>query len=358
MGYFLPWIFWLIFWLVSWSSPTKEDAEHNLNFSEVMLVICGLLLAFGAIGEYLEEHNKLPRWMRWPKLVFIVLVASSLVGEFLGDAGVFVSSKKLQEIEGAEIHALDIKANLARTNANDAIGKSQTAIKRSGSADTAAKAAVDKSSTAEKSAFNALSLAKGARQEADSFEKDIKDAKRDALEAKALLADARQLAAEAQAGVMRIHSSRTLRDKAAMSTKLAEFKDTEYTFSSVCADKECDDLLKLVDGVLQTAEWRRIKPVFINGTPAINVFGASIDFSVPVSLSPGIGISIDSRVGLSALQALPENMMPLLVRAAVALRGEIISNLLPHAAQEDVGMIDVAEGDSKTIRIGIGRKPL
>jgi hypothetical protein len=95
MGYFL--------------SLSKETTEHWLNAAELMLLVCGLVLAYGAAGEYLEEHGKLPRSMRWarePKLVFVWMVAISLFGEFAGDAGVYIFSGQLQTISDTELTQL------------------------------------------------------------------------------------------------------------------------------------------------------------------------------------------------------------------------------------------------------------
>ena len=104
MGYFL-----------SLFALSKSATETALNIAELTIIISGLLLAFGAIGEYVEEHQRLPRWMEWPKIVFIVLVVASLIGEFVGDAGVFLFSEHLQSINDTEENAL-------RTRINDEIG--------------------------------------------------------------------------------------------------------------------------------------------------------------------------------------------------------------------------------------------
>jgi len=90
-------------------SLSKFATETALNVAELVIIASGLLLAFGAIGEYLEEHDRLPRWMAWPKLVFIILVVASLIGEFLGDAGVFVFSEHLQSINDQEEEALRMR---------------------------------------------------------------------------------------------------------------------------------------------------------------------------------------------------------------------------------------------------------
>jgi hypothetical protein len=111
----------------------------------------------------------------------------------------------LQTLEGADIQALDLKAEKAGAKADDALTKSGTALSQAGVASDTAKGAVDKSDKATRAAANAMSLATGARKEADSFEKDIKSAKEQsgeaktlAGEAKSLLTEVRRLASEAQ----------------------------------------------------------------------------------------------------------------------------------------------------------------
>jgi hypothetical protein len=95
MGYF--------FSLFSLSKSTTETA---VNVAEVVILASSLVLVFGAIGEYLEGHHGLPAWMEWPKIVFIVLVVIGLIGEVIGDAGVYVFSEHLQSINDAEESAL------------------------------------------------------------------------------------------------------------------------------------------------------------------------------------------------------------------------------------------------------------
>lgn len=109
-------------YLLSFISLSKSSTETGLNVSEVLLLVCGFVLAFGAVGEYLEAHEKLPNWLKWsrrPKLVFVWLVALSLVGEFVGDAGIFIFSGHLQTISDGEFavlnkSALDSQLELAR----------------------------------------------------------------------------------------------------------------------------------------------------------------------------------------------------------------------------------------------------
>ncbi len=162
MGYFF-----------SLSSLSKSATETAVNIAELIIIVSGLLLAFGAIGEYLEEHHRLPRWMEWPKLVFIVLVVTSLIGEFLGDAGVFVFSRQLQKIEGTEISDLDKKAKGALDKAVTALGNANDAEGKAGDASTAAHQAKDVADKAKSAASNALHSARGARSELASVNKDL-----------------------------------------------------------------------------------------------------------------------------------------------------------------------------------------
>jgi hypothetical protein len=106
--------------LMSFSKPATETA---LDASEILILLCGVILAIGAAGEYTEEHGTLPRWMKWsmrPKMVFVWMVALSLVGEFVGDAGVFIFSGHLQTINDGEYAALNKEAGNARRDAGNA----------------------------------------------------------------------------------------------------------------------------------------------------------------------------------------------------------------------------------------------
>jgi len=95
MGYFL-----------SLFPLSKSATETLLDVSETILIGGGLILTLGAVGEYLEEHGRLPRWLAWPRLVFIIMVVAGLLGEFLSDGGVFVFSRHLQTIADSEIAEL------------------------------------------------------------------------------------------------------------------------------------------------------------------------------------------------------------------------------------------------------------
>ena len=138
--------------------------------------------------------------------------------------------------------------------------------------------------------LRALDACPGARKEADSFENDIVSAKKQAAEAESHLAEALRQTAAATEELNRLKSPRTLTNASEFSSELKQFAGTEYTFSSVVADGESVDLLKQIDGALQLAGWKRVKP-----SPApiivLNVYGK--DFGVAIGASTGVEVEVD-----------------------------------------------------------------
>jgi hypothetical protein len=125
MGYFLSF------------SLSKPATETLLDVSEIILIGAGLILTVGAIGEYLEEHGRLPRWIAWPRVVFIIMVVAGLLGEFFSDAGVFVFSRHLQTIADLEIAHLEASNVGLRKDFADAQKETALAIDRAAAADLA-----------------------------------------------------------------------------------------------------------------------------------------------------------------------------------------------------------------------------
>jgi hypothetical protein len=246
MGYTLSWPLWL---LISWLLfPTKTKAERGLTDSEIVLIVCGLVLALGAIGEYLEEHKKLPRLVKWPRLVFIVMVVIGLLGEFFGDAGVFVFSSKLQQIEGAEIQALDRLAKAARDNANEAI---------------------DKSSKAKEGADTAMGVAKAVKIESASLQRGLAATKKLAEEAKS----------QGPRWVILEENKADLRDK------LRAFRGQSFiivTCDLHLLNPELNSTVAEMSGILEAAEWVRSDLLQERGCS----FGTSMMVFINPSASP------------------------------------------------------------------------
>ena len=205
--------------------------------------------------------------------------------------------------------------------------------------------------------LNSLTLAKGARQEADSFKKDIALAKTQAAEAESHLKDAMQLGMEATAELKRVTSPRTLSQYSKLADSLKPFKDVEYVFSAVSADKESIDFLVKIDELLKAAGWKRGKSV--GGFPGINPRGARAepDFSVPESLTVGVQITVGSPSSDKQLQSMPGPLWPIQVQAAVTLNTLLFGNTLPTPRPTDVQPVVVDVGESTQVRIDVGKKP-
>lgn len=316
-------------------------------------ISCGLV-AIACAGEYVADFTN---WLtggikeskeRLAKASTLLLI-SALALELL-------CLVRTNTLSSALIGSLDQVAGEADARAKTALGNSTTALTQSGVAENSSGRALDESNKARASASNALGLASGARQEADSFEKDIASAKTQATEAESHLAEALKRAADATAELDRLKSPRTLINTSELITTLQAFKGTEYTFSSVFQDEESINLLKAIDSALQSAGWKRVKPPRTAG-PAYNVYGNEVDFPVTIGLNTGILISVDSSESLTALQSLPVDKMPQLVRAAVVLNVTLSSSLSPPQEKSAAKPVDVQPGTSVTVRIAIGKKP-
>jgi len=333
--------------------PEVASLSESLSFWENGEYISEALVALACIGEYVASFTTWftkgdkDRQHRLEKRSTLLLI-SALSLEIL-------CLVRTNELSGRVIGSLGEQAEKANEKAVLAIDSSDTAVTKSGQAVSASGDALLKSGKAEGAASNALTLARGARQEADSFEKDIVLAKKQAADAESHLAEALRRVAEATAELDRLKSPRSLTGVPELISTLTAFKDTEYTFSSVCADEECLRLLKSVNDVLQRAGWKRTNPP--PGFPAINVFGKDDPFSVPEALTNGVRISVDSPEGLSALQSLPLDKLPILVRTAVSLNIALSSSLSPPENIEHPHPVEIIKGESKTIRIAIGKKP-
>jgi hypothetical protein len=335
-------------------SPAEiASIGRRLAFWEVAEYVSEALVGIGCFGEYVAEYAKWPA--SWTEEQKRRLGRRSLILLIIGIGSGILSLIQTNALSGHVIGSLGEQAQDAGKKIELATGSSDTALKNSRQAIAASKVAMAQSGKAQGAASNAFALARGARQEADSFEKDIVTAKKQAAEAESHLAEALRRAAEATAALDRLKSPRSLSNIPELTATLAPFKDTEYTFSGVSSDQEALQLLKSVDDVLQKAGWKRGKS--LGGFPAINVFGRDDPYAVPVALNNGIRISVDWSEGLHALQSVPVDKLPTPVKAAVVLNFALSSNLFPPEDLEHPFPVDVIKGESKTVRIAIGKKP-
>ena len=105
MGYFL--------------SLSKSDATSWLSASEWTLLISGIVLAMGIIGEI-----RAWMWGSWKKR-FEYMVLLGVMGELIADGGVFFFSSQLQTVTDAEVARLNVEAGEARKVAGNADERSK-----------------------------------------------------------------------------------------------------------------------------------------------------------------------------------------------------------------------------------------
>jgi hypothetical protein len=238
------------------------EAFRNACFAWLLIstgvVVAGLLFELPEI--YLESINATRQLLHpdraerhippWVKLVVSFgwfLIVLGVAGEFVADGFVSRADGFVQKFD---------EVLLAETKRN--AGDARISAKAAADAATLAR---DQSGKAVSSATNALNLANGARQEADSFEKDIKSAKTKADAAESHLNEALQRAADVTAELKRLTTPRRLPHTAQVVSPLKIFRGAEYLFIGTRGDTECFDLVKDIDAVLRSAEWKRVKSI-------------------------------------------------------------------------------------------------
>ena len=336
-------------------SLSKSGVSTGLDISEWILLIFGLVLVIGIFGEY----KKVPRCMAtWPKAVFEILVMIGVAGELCGDGGVFLFSRQLQILEGADIQALDTKSRDARERANDALSKSGMAVVRAGEADNTSKGAMDKAGKAERSLTSALDLAKGARQEADSFERDIVAAKKQAAEAESHLAEALKEASAAQAELNLLKTPRSLTNVAALISALQTFNGTQFGFTGIYGDQESIDLAEKISDGLQLAGWKPTgSPTTGHGSVAIRLQGFS-GGAVGLSVSTGVHVGATSEETPEAINKLTPADRPQQINAAIALKNALALSISPKQDGLADSSVTVEKFNKFTeVLIDVGNKP-
>lgn len=252
-------------------SLSESQAALLFHASEIALLVFGILLAVGIAGEYRKplpselasEWTKTRRLRRHEK-AFKWLVIVGVTMESFSEAGIFVSSSRLQAIADEKI-------------------------------------------------------------------------------------------AQARLELETLKTPRSLVHIPEMIASLELFTGTEYTFSCVFEEEESIQFLGAIDGLLQRTGWKRVKPP--GGFPAIKVFGKDVDFAVPLCLKNAVIVSIDSEQPTASLLALTLGEMPAYVRAAIALNANLSSNTFPPH-EDNVGKkVDIQQGPSRAVRIGVGKKP-
>jgi hypothetical protein len=213
-------------------SLSKSASSFWLDVSEIALLIFGVVLVIGLVGEVAKSE----RWKRWLRL-FELMVIVGVAGELIGDGGIFLFSRHLQTISEAEFAVLN------------------------------------------KQAAEVYKEAATVRKEADSFELDIARARKgaaDALEraAKAeenlgkarkyaAVANERAANAEKETAILKQRfADRTLTDAqvAAIAGKLRPFAGQEFDVTPYWELKESMAIANRIANALSLAGWKYTPP--------------------------------------------------------------------------------------------------
>jgi hypothetical protein len=109
-------------------SLSKAATTTALNCSELSLLLFGIVLVIGLVGEYKTDQHS--RRMKLCEMLVII----GVLGELLGDGGVFLFSNQLQVISDNEIREANNKALDAKTSAEGAAGAAARAHAEAGKA--------------------------------------------------------------------------------------------------------------------------------------------------------------------------------------------------------------------------------
>jgi hypothetical protein len=127
-------------------SLSKSGTLLALHISELMLVVLGILLAFGIAGEYGKALpvKLMPEWYEAKRsrsrgTLFMWMVIVGVVGEFFCDAGILVFSSHLETIAEGEYSGLNTEAGKARRAAGDAEKSAADATERAANAEERAR---------------------------------------------------------------------------------------------------------------------------------------------------------------------------------------------------------------------------
>jgi hypothetical protein len=95
---------WYAFKILTFTSASEPEAKFWLRFSEITLIASAILLAVGLFGEWPDSESWKKRLLYKAAKAAVIL---GVLGELLGDGGIFSSSERLQEIQESHIAAAE-----------------------------------------------------------------------------------------------------------------------------------------------------------------------------------------------------------------------------------------------------------
>jgi hypothetical protein len=145
-------------------SLSKSTTSISLDISEIALLVFGVLLVVGLVGEYAESE----KWKRYVK-TFEMFVILGVAGELFADGGIFLFSSHLQTIAEQEIAEVTRRAGDAKDSAIKAADAATFAKAAADAAGIEAGKAQEQASRAEATVGRANNLATSAKSKADAI---------------------------------------------------------------------------------------------------------------------------------------------------------------------------------------------
>jgi len=341
-----------------------DDCSSSLHWLLgfwTFVVVAGVALELVfVIWEYLDDLHDFRRgFVHPPNKPSVSLFVLGFLGAGLvavGVSGELYAESRIGTVETCIRKGNDSLFLLLSKEAGDAAASARTAHAEA----DAVKGIADE---ARADAKDALTKAQAAQRELANAEAD--SAKAQAAAAKALgtadkaeshLAEVVKRANALTEQLKRLTTPRSLTSIPQVVASLEPYKGTEYLFAGVCADVECTDLLKSIEAVLQQAGWKRLKS--IGGFPSLNVLEG--DSGIIVTLEVGIGITTEAPNSSELVAKQDVLHSPRHIQAATVLNFVLGSNVNPPEKPDKTPwkLVSVLRGDSTTVRIVVGRKPL
>lgn len=294
-----------------------------------------------------SEVNRLTQAVGfWNTAIIVLMVGVAVVatGLVISQQMAFRKADALAVVTGQLSKLKEGTANQRIADANE----------RAGRAEQGAGEANERAAKAQSSLASAEQQAAEANAKAEGFRLDIAKANESAAQAQAQVAGATAEAAKANLELERIRTPRSLINAAALTDSLEAFKGTEYVVIGCFQDQESINLLIQIDKALASAGWTRGK------LPPQGSFGdiqltISKDFAVPITSRTGVYVGAQSDETVGELKATPLSLLPSYIRAAMALKGGLASNINPP--EGDFGPLPVDPGNSTSVFIIVGKKP-
>jgi hypothetical protein len=294
--------------------------------------------------ELISKNEFRPRWV--VKLAFIgwLLVAAGVAGEGFAEYFVNDSETGIRAFDEARVTEATKEAGNAAQSARIAHDEAD-----------AVKGIADEART---DARDALIKSQAAQHELTSAEADAAKAQTASSDALDRANKADSLASDAQVELKRVTSPRRLSQSSCLLAALKPFSGTEYVFDGVAADGEAIQFLGDIDDLLKAAGWKRAKSLQIAlGIPTIKPRTDEPDLTVPASLVIGVQITVESTSTQQFFRSTPSATWPGYLQAAVTLYNLIFSGTFPSPRVSDPHPFVLNKGGSTVVAINVGRKP-